>query len=66
MITWVSEALNDIDDKIIKYSFKKAGINLKLDGSEDILFNWPKQPEILLIEDTIKIKNELFTNEINI
>ena len=67
MITWVSEAWwsNDIDDKMIKYSFKKAGINLKLDGSEDNLFTWPKQPEMLLIEDTKKIKNELFNNEIN-
>lgn len=67
MITWVSEAWwsNDIDEKMIKYSLKKVGINLKLDDSEDTLFNCPKQPEMLLIEDTKKIKNELFTYEIN-
>ena len=40
---------------MIKFSFKKAGINLNLNGSEDALFNWPKQPEILLIEDIKKL-----------
>lgn len=39
---------------MIKYSFKKAEINLNLKGQEDILFNWPKQPEMILIEE---IKN---------
>ena len=40
---------NSIDEKMIKLSFKKAGINLNLNGSEDVLFNWPKQPEMLKI-----------------
>ena len=50
---------------MIKLSFKKAGINLNLNGSEDVLFNWPKQPEMLLIEDIKKIKQNNFTNHIN-
>ena len=55
MITWISEEWwsNDIDEKMIKYSFKKAGINLKLDYYEEILF---KQPEMLLIEARKKLK----------
>ena len=67
MITWVSESWwsNSIDEKMIKLSFKKAGINLNLNGSEDVLFNWPKQPEMLLIEDIKKIKQNNFTNHIN-
>ena len=56
---------NSIDEKMIKLSFKKAGINLNLNGSEDVLFNWPKQPEMLLIEDIKKIKQNNFTNHIN-
>ncbi len=67
MITWVSESWwsNSLDEKMIKLSFKKAGINLNLNGSEDVLFNWPKQPEMLLIEDIKKIKQNNFTNHIN-
>ena len=41
MISWVSEAWcsNDINEEMIKLSFKKGGINLKLDDSEDNLLN---------------------------
>ena len=67
IISWVAEAWwsNDINEEMIKLSFKKGGINLKLDGSEDSLFNWPRHPEMVLIED---IQNKSFkdskTNEI--
>lgn len=32
---------NDINEKIIKFSFKKAKISLNMDDSEDILSNRP-------------------------
>ena len=35
---------------MIKRSFKKGGINLKFDGTEDIHFEWPKSPNMLLVE----------------
>ena len=43
MMTWISEVWWLIT---IQHSSKKAGINLKLDNSEDYMFNWPKQPDI--------------------
>ena len=53
VINWVSEIWwsNIISEETIKTSFKKGGINLKLDGSEDYHFIWPKKPDLILIED---------------
>ena len=50
-MTWISEVWWLIT---IQHSSKKAGINLKLDNSEDYMFNWPKQPDYILIEDLKK------------
>ncbi len=52
LIQWVYESWysNDISEDIIKQSFKKGGINLKFDGSEDLVFDWPKNPDMILIE----------------
>ena len=47
---------------MIKLSFKKAGINLLNDGSEDMLFTWPKQSDVILIEDLPALKNNNFIN----
>ena len=46
---WESEEI--ISENIIKDSFKKGGINLKVDGEEDSLFKWPKVPDMTLIEE---------------
>ena len=35
---------------MIKRSFIKGGINLKFDGAEYIHFDWPKRPNIALVE----------------
>ena len=53
LIQWISEIWwsNIISNNTIKNSFKKAGINLNLDGSEDYLFHWPKTPDMVLVED---------------
>ena len=48
------------------YSFKKGGITLKNDASEDIIFQWPKTPEMILIEDIPQIKNENNFNGLNL
>ncbi len=42
---------NIISEELIKISFKKGGITLNLDGYEDYIFNWPKQPDLILVED---------------
>ena len=64
IIKWVSEVWwsDHISENIIKNSFKKAGLNLKLNGSEDLAFNWPKQSDMILIEDLPSLKKN---NEIN-
>ena len=46
---------------MIKRSFKKGGINLKFDGTEDIHFDWPKSPNMLLVE---KLPNLTINNNI--
>ena len=55
---------------MIKRSFKKGGINLKFDGTEDIHFDRPKSPNMLLVGKLPKlnIKNymELDIKENNI
>ena len=53
VINWVSEIWwsNIISEETIKKSFKKGGIILNMDGSEDYYFNWPKQPDLTFVED---------------
>ena len=46
-------------------SFKKGGINLKFDRSEDIKFTWPKSPDMVLVEEIPSIKKESNNNSIN-
>ena len=67
MINWVSEVWwsDTIKPVTIQHSFKKAGINLKLDNSEDYMFNWPKQPDYILIEDLKKNKGDNLTDSID-
>lgn len=57
-----------ISEITIKSSFKKAGLNLKLDGSEDISFNWPKPSDMILIEDlpSLRKNNEIKSINYNI
>lgn len=65
---WISESWwsNDINEEMIKVSFKKGGIYLKLDGSEDSLYNCPRQSEMVLIEDIQnKSFKDSFSNEID-
>lgn len=61
MISWAFETWwsNDINEEMIKLSFKKGWINSKLDSSEDSLFNWNRQPEMVLIGN---IQNKSFKN----
>ena len=58
VINWVSEIWwsNIISEETIKTSFKKGGINLNLDGSEDYNFIWPRQPDLILVEDILNKK----------
>ena len=53
LIQWISEVWwsDIISHNSIKNSFKKGGINLNLDGTEDYLFQWPKTPDMVLVED---------------
>ena len=67
MITWISEVWwsDSINPVTIQHSFKKAGINLKLDNSEDYMFIWPKQPDYILIEDLKKNNLDNLTGSID-
>ena len=64
LIQWVSDVWwsNTITENTIKISFKKGGINLKFDGSEDIKFMWPKIPNMILIEEIPSLKKETNNN----
>ena len=64
LIKWVSDIWwsYKISEDMIKLSFKKAAINLLNDGSEDMLFTWPKQSYVILIEDHLALKNNNFIN----
>ena len=68
MVRWVSEIWwsNNITEETIKHSFKKGGIILKNDGTEDELFIWPKSPDYILIEDLPELKNEKTFNVFNL
>ncbi|CAH1233167.1 Hypp615 [Branchiostoma lanceolatum] len=35
IFSWLAEAWGDIPDEIVKRSFRKAGISLSMDGTED-------------------------------
>ena len=63
LIEWISEIWwsNTISISTIKLSFKVGGINLKLDGSEDSMFQWPKPSDVVLVEDVpdLNKKNDL-------
>ncbi len=67
LIEWVSEIWwsNTISISNIKLSFKVGGINLKMDGSEDSMFQWPTTPDMVLVEDVPELskKND---NEMNL
>ena len=67
LIDWVSEVWwsNIIPINSIKLSFKVGGINLKLDGSEDSMFQWPKTPDMVLVED-IPESNKKNGNDMNL
>lgn len=67
LIQWVSDIWwsDTITENNIKMSFKKGGINLKFDGSEDIKFTWPKSPDMVLVEEIPSIKKESNNNSIN-
>ena len=68
MVSWVSSIWysDKISEETIMYSFKKGGITLKNDASEDIIFQWPKTPDMILIEDIPQIKNENNFNGLNL
>jgi hypothetical protein len=69
LIQWVSSIWwsNIVSNDEIKNAFKKGGINLNLDGSEDYLFKWPKMPDMVLVEDlpSLKKKKEFHTMNID-
>jgi len=67
LIEWVSEIWwsNTISINTIKLSFKVGGINLKMDGSEDSMFQWPKTPDMVLVEDLPQM-NQKIDNEMNL
>lgn len=78
LINWVAEVWwpDKISEKTIKNSFKwyflglvlfqtNAGLNLKLDGSEDFSFNWPKPQDMILIEDLPSLRKNNEINNIN-
>jgi len=60
LIQWISEIWwsDGISEKTIQHSFKKGGINLKLDGSEDFMFKWPEEPGEPREEDLPYFKKE--------
>ena len=68
MVNWVSSIWysDKINNESISYSFKKGGIILSNDGSEDIIFQWPKTPDMTLIEDIPQLKNENNFNVLNL
>ena len=68
VIEWIAEIWwsDKISEETIKHSFKKGGINLKKDGSEDVIFNWPKLPDMVLIEDLPSLKKENTFNDLNL
>ena len=51
MVSWVSSIWysDKINNESIIYSFNKCGITLSNDGSEDIIFQCPKTPDMILI-----------------
>jgi len=49
---------NIISEETIKTSFKKGGIILNLDSSEDYKFMWPKQQDFLILVEDIPNKKE--------
>ena len=68
MISWVSSIWysDKINNDSIIYSFKKGGITLSNDGFEDIIFQQPKTPDMILIEDIPQLKNENNFNVLNL
>lgn len=66
MITYVAELWQskNISEDMIKFSFKKCGINLKFDWSEGNYFDWPKNPNMVLLGNlpSLRVNNNLEKN----
>ena len=51
---------------MIKFSFKKGGINIKMNGTEDNCFDWPKNPNMVIVEKLPEYNMELDMNSKNL